>query len=500
MKRISIALLLLPVFAFAGNVTTLDVKALNNELKAKNVGWQADDTWLKKNGGSVKAMLGLQNPPNTAAEFQAPKNKLRSMNLPEVVDWRNMNGQNYVSPILNQGNCGSCVAFATVATLETQMNVNYFGGMFRFSPQALFSCGGGACEMGWMPSAAAEYLQSSGAVDEACLPYTSGATGQDVACSETCGDAPSRSMKIASYSQPTNYMKDVDSVKAALQKGPLVTTLTVYTDFLLYKSGVYKQTTGKAEGGHAISIIGYDDTKQAYIIRNSWGPDWGMDGFAYVSYDDISGVGSETYLFEAPKFNGFAAVRAPLNRSIVAGKITAQTETTFPSLTKVDVNVVDAKNHSVATASCTTAKCAPEFDTATWADGEYQIYSTVSYNGTTESSQRSYFYVVNTKSQLTLNFDPQGFDITQPVSGRIVFNVHGQSGAAPLSTVKMVVKQNGQTVYVRGSNVALPEMTLGWRTVSVPNGTYDVSLEGTQTIGDQTQTVESNHYTVNVNN
>ena len=72
-------------------------------------------------------------------------------------------------------------------------------------------------------------------------------------------------------------------------KGPLVTTMTVYEDFFDHKSGVYKHTTGKLAGGHAVSIVGYDDKDQAWIIRNSWGPDYGDNGYVKIAYDDDSG-------------------------------------------------------------------------------------------------------------------------------------------------------------------------------------------------------------------
>ena len=141
-------------------------------------------------------MMGVQKAPDQNAEFairEGAEDLSSNMKptLPAVVDWRNQNGVNYVSPILNQGNCGSCVAFSTVGTLETQLNVSSGipGLNPQFSTQALFACGGGACDFGWQPNLAAEFLKSTGVPDEACSPYTEGATGVDVDCSTTCGIA-----------------------------------------------------------------------------------------------------------------------------------------------------------------------------------------------------------------------------------------------------------------------------------------------------------------------
>ena len=78
-------------------------------------------------------------------------------------------------------------------------------------------------------------------------------------------------MKIVNYSHPSSgFFANRNKVKQALLQGPLVTTLTVYSDFLSYGSGVYKHEAGEAEGGHAVSIVGYDDEKGAWLIRNSW--------------------------------------------------------------------------------------------------------------------------------------------------------------------------------------------------------------------------------------
>jgi C1A family cysteine protease len=104
------------------------------------------------------------------------------------LDWRNYSGQNFVSPTLNQGRCGSCVAFAVIGALETQMNIARMTttSPWSYSPQHLFSCGGATCETGWRPGNAMSFLKKEGVPDESCFPYQSGAKGEDVACKKTC--------------------------------------------------------------------------------------------------------------------------------------------------------------------------------------------------------------------------------------------------------------------------------------------------------------------------
>ena len=89
------------------------------------------------------------------------------------------------------------------------------------------------------------------------------------------------------------------AIKSALiTYGPLVTTMNVYADFYYYAGGVYSYTSGAYQGGHAIEIIGYDDTESCFIVKNSWGTGWGeteagsvaTKGFFRIAYDQIDQV------------------------------------------------------------------------------------------------------------------------------------------------------------------------------------------------------------------
>ena len=214
----------------------------------------------------------------------------------EKWDWRNVDGQNWITPISDQGNCGSCVAFASVAVLEGQYTIDSKLSWLKaqFSPQMLFDCGKGSCRVGWLPEWAAYQLKSGGTVDLACAPYLSGATGENGLCQENyCENQADRTIRIKSISTPSTRFGGSDKkVKEALKHGPLLTTMNAREDFLYYKGGVYKATTSKKAGGHAVAIIGFDDEKKAWLIKNSWGEDWGESGYGWVAYSDKSGIGN----------------------------------------------------------------------------------------------------------------------------------------------------------------------------------------------------------------
>ena len=59
----------------------------------------------------------------------------------------------------------------------------------------------------------------------------------------------------------------------------------VYSDFPAYTKGVYERTTDQAEGGHCVCCVGYDNARQAWLCKNSWGTGWGEDGFFWIGYE-----------------------------------------------------------------------------------------------------------------------------------------------------------------------------------------------------------------------
>jgi len=206
--------------------------------------------------------------------------------LPTAVDWRNKGG-NYVTPVKNQGSCGSCVAFGTVAAVESRIRVlaGEPNRNVNLSEAHLFYCHarsqGRNCGNGWWVPPSLNAFKNPGVSDEACYPYVAGNQN----CSNLCSNWKSRVVKIKSW----KALNSIQEMKKSLAtNGPLIGCFTVYSDFYAYRTGVYKKTANaQVRGGHCICVIGYDDKLGCWICKNSWGSNWGDGGYFKIGYGQV---------------------------------------------------------------------------------------------------------------------------------------------------------------------------------------------------------------------
>ena len=146
------------------------------------------------------------------------------------------------------------------------------------SPQDLLSCDTRelGCNGGHLPYSWA-FLVSTGIVPDSCEPYTSGTTNTVPTCPVT---------GCQKYKASTYYSVPASNIQSEiLVNGPVEAAFDVYRDFFQYSSGVYSFTSGANVGGHAIKIIGWgtDFAGTPYwIVQNSWGTWWGMNGFFWI--------------------------------------------------------------------------------------------------------------------------------------------------------------------------------------------------------------------------
>ena len=89
------------------------------------------------------------------------------------------------------------------------------------------------------------------------------------------------------YLNPTFYIDDINSIKIAISTfGSVVAGFEVFEDFKDYTEGIYKYQTGELLGWHGVSIVGYNDDPGYWICKNSWGTDWGEDGWFKIAYGE----------------------------------------------------------------------------------------------------------------------------------------------------------------------------------------------------------------------
>jgi C1A family cysteine protease len=300
---------ILPVFIFLGTIfcSTLlyadELEYIQAAIESSNARWIAGETSISRLPLEEKRMLvGALKPVITGTEAFLTLQKDRIAALPARLDWRNNNGENFVTPVRNQSSCGSCWAFATTAGLEavTLIGQKTPGIDLNLAEQILVRCSGaGDCQHGGYPGSASDFIRDSGLPVESCYPYTA----TDGSCSPTCPDWQAKSYRIQSWTYVTTWSPSIDAIKSALYDyGPLPTTLDVYEDFRYYDGGVYSHVYGGLAGGHAVLIVGYDDVDEYFIVKNSWGTGWGESGYFRIDYSQLANeveFGYYTIAYEA---------------------------------------------------------------------------------------------------------------------------------------------------------------------------------------------------------
>jgi C1A family cysteine protease len=477
MKKISFfALAIFTVSAFA----RVDVAEVQKKINASNAKWKAKSNWVSELPESqIKKLMGNKELPKGNLDYTDVYSNSATY---ESIDWRNVNGNNWIGPVMNQGNCGSCVAFATIATLEAQTSIAAKAAWLKpqFSPQALFSCGGGRCDMGWYVSSGASYVKKNGVIDNSCAPYTMGSDGQDVSCKQFCNNQSERVFKVAdTYTVGGLFGGSAAKVKEALKKGPLITSMTVYEDFLTYSSGIYKSVSSKSVGGHAVSIVGYSDEERYWLVRNSWGEDWGDHGFVKVSWDDKSGVGSTGIGFEVTMDSKVVSIESPSENAYVSGEYNIKIRSSEADDFSIKVLKNGKEIQKVAARRMSKGMNEATLNTMNMENGKYDLVAVSDRDAKIKSLTRG-FTVSNTKPDITIGFTAHdGVDLSKPVKGRLEFDVTVDSHPIQLQKIDfMVTKLDGTLVTKRTTEVVLNKMLLGFRFNSIPDGEYLIFFRG----------------------
>ncbi|UCD65081.1 MAG: PKD domain-containing protein [Candidatus Zixiibacteriota bacterium] len=263
-------------------LTQKDIDALRE--RGKQEGWTFEVGLCKANTQySLEQLCGMRAdaPALQPTTVFAPS---ATQTLPVRWDWRDYDG---VTPVKDQGGCGSCWAFATVGPLESAIKIRD-GITVDLSEQWLVSCNrdGWDCVSGG--NEAHDYHQwkddpcgDSGAVLEQYFPYA--------AADLPCGCPYPHDYWIDGWGYVTNAysISPIDSLKHALMEyGPLYVGVHVSDPWYSYAGGVFNACVDEPYN-HAVTLVGWDDDyngQGVWIIKNSWDDDWGIDGYMLITY------------------------------------------------------------------------------------------------------------------------------------------------------------------------------------------------------------------------
>jgi len=289
------------------------IKRLNENIKKKGLKWTAGETPISKlsyeekkklfGGDKVPNLQGFEYYKGEIFEIKSENNitkntvSLRSTGIPDSWDWRDFHGENWLTPVKDQGSAGTCWAHSNLGTLEAQINLFYNQHLdVDLSEQMLVDCAnaGPIEELSTLPEECTgdnmcypgyNYCKFIyiGIADESCDPYAQrGFTYNPSYCDydHVCSDWNQRIWTISDFHDykfvsdrgtpncpnQTMDLPEEEYKKILFERGPLNSAITSW--------------------GHAMVLVGYekdpDDGQTIWIFKNSWGTEWGEQGYVRI--------------------------------------------------------------------------------------------------------------------------------------------------------------------------------------------------------------------------
>eukprot|EP00759_Apiculatamorpha_spiralis_P027664 PhF_6_TR30417/c1_g1_i1/m.44615/K01365/CTSL; cathepsin L len=270
----------------------------------KGLSWKQGVNHLTdRTAEELKMMRGYKRSKAKTAHLEAHppmKHEVTRTDFPPSIDWRKLGA---ISAIKDQGQCGSCWAFASAETIESFWYLKTQGKIMDLSSQQIASCteippqcfnqGTGGCEGSSQVVAFSAIIANGGIVSEWTYPYQSW-KGDDFACkfAQNKTKAPVVQLKNFSVIESNNYNALMNAIAFV---GPVTISVDAST-WSSYESGIYdgcNQTNPSID--HAVQLVGYGSENNVpyWIVRNSWTPSWGENGYIRLYRDSPGRCGND---------------------------------------------------------------------------------------------------------------------------------------------------------------------------------------------------------------
>lgn len=391
-------------FPIHAQLTHDDIQRLKEEVIANNWTFEIGETSATQR--SFKELTGYIPPdPQFINELQyTEKPVIPTEKLPSRWDWREKTPGG-LPPIRDQGNCGSCWAFATVGALECAIKIKD-GINVDLSEQWLVDCAKGlfwhGCEGGisahdWHKGIKTDSCGGYGAVLETDYPYT----GDDGSCS--CPKPHYYTIRDWHYVGPMLGIPSLDALKTAIYRyGPIVASMEAKESFLAYKGGVYNDNlNSKAAPNHMVVIVGWDDNYGggSFIIRNSWGTYWGENGYGYIAYGSSQiGFGADYIEYGTPSDSLLIQPQQDLLFYLSSNN--------FISPSSIGIRLENISEYNINWTSTTDGSLALNPSSGTLTPGEnVTIQLTVIQRPTQSGTYTKTFTITNTSTQNSQSFN-----------------------------------------------------------------------------------------------
>jgi C1A family cysteine protease len=285
--------------AASAELSAVEIEALRSQLKAKGATFTVGPSRATQR--DLADLCGLVVPKNW--DLGAPFKHLQADGvLPSTWNWCD---EIACPPVRDQGTCGACWAFGTVGILETNLLIRD-GTAEDLSEQYLVSCNtdGWSCNGGWWAHNYHQWKYSppeseAGAVPEIEFPY--------VGWTAPCDGPYTHPWRIDDWGYIGNStsIPSVSAIKQAIMDyGPVAVGIAVGSAFHAYSGGIFNTQEWVWPVNHGVVLVGWDDnqgTNGVWFLRNSWGDDWGEDGYMRIEYGvDAVGYAANYVVYNLP--------------------------------------------------------------------------------------------------------------------------------------------------------------------------------------------------------